>query len=212
MNHKHGPWKSKISKIRGLWVLENKLENRMEIINWMKFSNDFVSGTNHRTNEEILQMVDEKRSLIGIIQSWHRNWLGHIMRGDSLLRIIIEGRIEGKQKRGRPRMMLLDWMMKYAYSKLKERAGAIGRMNLLEGREPRRRRRSSRYKFMRNLNITCRQLLLLENGCSWRPKQMHPPANTRISINSKINTFIRFCFMCNFSKIYKQKMESWSKQ
>jgi len=34
-------------------------------------------------------------------------------RGDSLLStIIIEGRMEGKKKRGRPRMMLLDSMMK----------------------------------------------------------------------------------------------------
>jgi len=51
-------------------------------------------------------MVDEKRSLIGIIRSRQRSWLGHIMRGDSLLRTIIEERMEGKKKRGRPRMML----------------------------------------------------------------------------------------------------------
>jgi len=38
--------------------------------------------------------------------------LGHIMRGDSLLRTIIEGRMEGKKERGRPRMILLEWMMK----------------------------------------------------------------------------------------------------
>ena len=75
-----------------------------------------------RTNEDILQMVDEKRSLIGIIRSRQRKWLGHIMRGDSLLRTIIEGRMEGKKTRGRPRMMLLDWMMEKDYSKLKERA------------------------------------------------------------------------------------------
>src|SRR6218665_1238565 len=50
----------------------------MERISWME----------HKTNEEILQMVDEKRSLIGIIRSQQRNWLGHIMRGDSLLRTI----------------------------------------------------------------------------------------------------------------------------
>jgi len=48
----------------------------------------------HRTNAEILKMVDKKRSLIGIIRSRQRNWLGHIMRGDSLLRTIIEGRME----------------------------------------------------------------------------------------------------------------------
>ena len=48
------------------------------------------------------------------------------MRGDSLLRTIIEGRMEGKNKRGRPRMMLLDWMMKEDYGKLKKKAGDCG--------------------------------------------------------------------------------------
>ena len=44
--------------------------------------------------------------------------------------------MEGKKKRGRPRMMLLDWMLKEDYSKLKEKKleivvnGAIGRTNL----------------------------------------------------------------------------------
>ena len=63
-------------------------------------------------------MVDEKRSLIGIIQSRQRNWLGHIMRGDYLLRTIRE--------KGSPKMMLLDWVMKEDYSKLNERAGDRG--------------------------------------------------------------------------------------
>ena len=44
------------------------------------------------------------------------------MRGDTLLRTIIEERMEGKKKRGRPRM-LLDWMLKEDYSKLKQKAG-----------------------------------------------------------------------------------------
>jgi len=44
-------------------------------------------------------MVYEKRSLIGIIRSRQRNWLGHIMRGDSLLRTILAGRMEGEKKK-----------------------------------------------------------------------------------------------------------------
>ena len=81
----------------------------------------FVSWIEHRTNEEILKMVDEKRSFIGIIRSRQRNWLGHIMREDSLLRTIIDGRLEGNKKNDvtRQRMMLLDWMLKEDYSKLK---------------------------------------------------------------------------------------------
>jgi len=48
------------------------------------------------------------------------------MRGDSLLKTIIEGRMEGKKKTGTPRMMLLDWMMKENFIKLKEGAGHRG--------------------------------------------------------------------------------------
>jgi len=56
--------------------------------------------------------------------------------------------MEGKRKRGRPRMMSLDWMTKDDYSKLKERAEHRGEWHhwtyepALEGREP---RRSSNY-------------------------------------------------------------------
>ena len=78
-----------------------------------------------RINEKILgaYMVNEKRSLIEIIRSRQRKWLGYVMRGDSLLKAIIEGRMEGNKTRGRPRMMLLDWMMEEGYSKLKQKAG-----------------------------------------------------------------------------------------
>src|SRR6218665_2876157 len=50
------------------------------------------------------------------------NWMRHIVRGESLQREIIKGRMEGKRGRGRPRQKLLDWMMSEEYSKLKEEA------------------------------------------------------------------------------------------
>jgi len=55
-------------------------------------------------------------------------------RGDSLQREIVEGRMEGKGGRGRPRQKLLDWMMSKGYSKLTEEAtlekhGAIGSLD-----------------------------------------------------------------------------------
>ena len=34
----------------------------------------------------------------------------------------MEGRLEGKRSRGRPRQKLLDWMMEKGYRELKERA------------------------------------------------------------------------------------------
>jgi len=45
--------------------------------------------------------MDEKRSLIGIIRSRQRNWLGHIMKGDYLLRTIINHGKNGREKEKR---------------------------------------------------------------------------------------------------------------
>jgi len=55
-----------------------------------------------------------------IIRTRRRNWVGHVMSGDSLQREIIEGRMEVKRGRGKPRQKLLDPMMSEGYSKLKE--------------------------------------------------------------------------------------------
>lgn len=55
--------------------------------------------------------------------------MGHIMRVDSFLRIsflIIEGRMEVEKTRGRLRTMLLNWLTKEDYSKLKARIGHGG--------------------------------------------------------------------------------------
>src|SRR6218665_3795074 len=61
-----------------------------------------ISWTEHITNE-VLKLVEEERSLLTIIRTRQRNWMRHIMRGDSLQREIIKGRMEGKRGRGRPR-------------------------------------------------------------------------------------------------------------
>src|SRR6218665_1392425 len=81
-----------------------------------------ISWTEHISNEEVLTLVGEERSLISTIRARQRNWMGHLLRGDSLQREIMEGRMKGKRGRGRPRQKLLDWMMSEGYGKLKEEA------------------------------------------------------------------------------------------
>ena len=71
-----------------------------------------VLWTEHKTNEEILQMVETKREIMDTIRSRQKRWLSHILRHDSLLRITLEGQIQGKKAYGRPRTMLLDWLLK----------------------------------------------------------------------------------------------------
>ena len=33
-----------------------------------------------------------------------KNWIGHVVRGDGLMKLVLEERMEGKRPRGRPRM------------------------------------------------------------------------------------------------------------
>jgi len=81
-----------------------------------------ISWTEHRTNEKVLKKVEEKGSLMDIIRTRQKNWIGHILRGNSLQREIMEGRMEEKRGRGRPRQKLMDWMMEDGYRKLKVKA------------------------------------------------------------------------------------------
>ena len=53
-----------------------------------------------RTNEEILQMVETEREIMDTVRSRQKRWLGHILRHDSLLRITLEGQIQGKKVYG----------------------------------------------------------------------------------------------------------------
>ena len=70
-----------------------------------------VSWKEHRTNEDILCMVQEERSLMSTIRNRQKNWLGHVLRGNSLMQIASEGIMVGQKTIGRPRVMLLDWML-----------------------------------------------------------------------------------------------------
>ena len=56
-----------------------------------------ISWTKKITNEEVLRRVGEKRSMVETIVRRKKNWIGHIMRGDGLMKEVIEGKMEGKR-------------------------------------------------------------------------------------------------------------------
>ena len=60
------------------------------------------------SNDEVLTIVDESRCLIETIGVRKKNWIGHVLRGDGLLRDVLEGRMLGRRPQGRPRMGMLD--------------------------------------------------------------------------------------------------------
>ena len=57
-------------------------------------------------------MVETEREIMDIIRSRQKRWLGPILRHDSLLRITLEGQIQGEKVHGRPITMFLDWLLK----------------------------------------------------------------------------------------------------
>ncbi|KAI5753273.1 hypothetical protein M8J77_025408 [Diaphorina citri] len=67
------------------------------------------------TNKEVLRRMDKERELMNIIKTRKLQYFGHVMRGEKyqLLHRIIQGKICGKKRRGRPRISWLqnlkDW-------------------------------------------------------------------------------------------------------
>ena len=79
-------------------------------------------------NEEVLLRVNEQRNILHEIRKRKANWIGHILRGNCLLKQVIEGKIKGwemkvTRRRGRRREKLLyDLKNRRGYSHLKEEA------------------------------------------------------------------------------------------
>ena len=52
-----------------------------------------ISYTKHITNEEVLNRVSETRVLIETILRRKKNWIGHVLRGEGMMKEIIEERL-----------------------------------------------------------------------------------------------------------------------
>ena len=83
------------------WTLRKEEVRRIEACEmWMWKKLIKVKWSDRKTNEEVLSMVNEQRSLVGKIVNRKKNWVGHVLRGDGLLREVMEGRTERKRTRG----------------------------------------------------------------------------------------------------------------
>ena len=61
-----------------------------------------VSWTTHRTNTSVLQEIQRQERLLAIVQRRKLQYFGHVVRARNLCTKILEGRIDGKRRRGRP--------------------------------------------------------------------------------------------------------------
>ena len=63
-----------------------------------------ISRTEHRTNKSIREELQvEEQWLENFVRRQKLKYFGHLKRSERLTKIILEGRINGKRERGRPR-------------------------------------------------------------------------------------------------------------
>ena len=68
-----------------------------------------VPWTSRRSNPSILKEISPEYSLEGMILKLKRQYFAHLMqRTDSFEKTPMQGKIEGRQRRGRERMKWLD--------------------------------------------------------------------------------------------------------
>ena len=84
-----------------------------------------ISWTDHVRNEEVLLRVNEQRNILHEIRKRKANWIGHILRGNCLLKQIIEEKIKGemevaRRRRRRRKKLLVELKDRRGYSNLKE--------------------------------------------------------------------------------------------
>ena len=106
-------WSLKTEERRRINAFEIWVWRRIEKISWM----------DHVKNEEVLQRVGQKQELLDMIIKRKKNWIGHVLRGEGLLKEVIEGRMFGKRGRGRPRIGMLDVLLEgNKFHRMKRRA------------------------------------------------------------------------------------------
>jgi hypothetical protein len=78
------------------WTLrkvDQKYLESSEMWCWRKMEK--ISLTNHVRNE-VLHRVKEERNILHTMKRRKANWIGHILRRNSLLKHVIEGKLEGR--------------------------------------------------------------------------------------------------------------------
>ena len=80
---------------------------------WVWRKMEKISLGDLKTNDVALQVVQEGRSLKDVIWRRKTNWIGYILRGESLLREVIEGRMIGPRER--KRLVMLNELLKQSW-------------------------------------------------------------------------------------------------
>ena len=81
-----------------------------------------VSWEDKMSNEKVLEAVVGSRRIVETIVRRKKNWIEHVVSGDGLLKLVLEGRMENKTARGRQRIGMIDDLMEGSYISMKRKA------------------------------------------------------------------------------------------
>jgi len=92
-----------------LRAVDQKQLESLEMWRWRRMEK--ISRTDHVRSEGVLLRVKEQRNILHEISKRKANWIGHILRRNCLLQMVIEGKVKGGIKvtgrQGRRRRNLL---------------------------------------------------------------------------------------------------------
>ena len=92
------------------WIIKKADHQRIDALElwcWRRLLR--VPWTARRSNQSILKEISPAYTLEGLMLKLKLQYFGHLMqRNDSLEKILMLGKIEGKKKRGQQRMRWLD--------------------------------------------------------------------------------------------------------
>ena len=75
--------------------------NRLEALEvWLWRGLEKISWRDKIHNDEVFARIMEERCLIRTIRQRQKNWIGHMLTGDGLLRNVMQGRVKGTKRPG----------------------------------------------------------------------------------------------------------------
>ena len=97
------------------WTLNKDLMRQIEAFEmWIYRRLGHISWQQKKTNEEVLRIVNGKKELLHDLARRQMKYFGHIKRHNTILRTILEGKVEGTRPRGRPRYKWTDNIKKWS--------------------------------------------------------------------------------------------------
>ena len=112
------------------WTLNKDTERKLEAAEmWYLRRIMKISWTERKSNEDIMETVQYKRSLVKTIRKRQLEFLGHICRKNGIEKQMLCGKIEGRRSRGRQQTAYIESLNKYTTRNSISNAELIRRTN-----------------------------------------------------------------------------------